>query len=223
MAQGIEQIFENKEVNLEKLLRFGFVADGAEYVYQATLSESGFQLTVRMRAQGEMTAEVWDPVSRAPYTLHLVDRASGRFVGSVRSQYEEVLRQIAAQCFDADVFQSAQARALIAHVRGAYGDELEFLWPKFPRNAVWRRRDTGKWYAALLTVSKRKLGLASDAQVEILDLRLQPERLEALIDHRAYFPGYHMNKRHWYTVLLDGSVADAALFAHVDDSYRLAT
>ena len=38
-----------------------------------------------------------------------------------------------------------------------YCDELEFLWQKFPDNAVWRRKDNKKWYGALLTVSKEKL------------------------------------------------------------------
>jgi predicted DNA-binding protein (MmcQ/YjbR family) len=34
-------------------------------------------------------------------------------------------------------------------------------------------------------------------------------------------PGYHMNKKHWNTVLLDGSVPDIEVFSWVDHSYNL--
>jgi predicted DNA-binding protein (MmcQ/YjbR family) len=34
-------------------------------------------------------------------------------------------------------------------------------------------------------------------------------------------PGYHMNKKHWNTVLLDGSVPDKEVFSWIDHSYNL--
>ena len=34
-------------------------------------------------------------------------------------------------------------------------------------------------------------------------------------------PGYHMNKKHWNTVLLDGSIPEAELFTWIDHSYDL--
>jgi predicted DNA-binding protein (MmcQ/YjbR family) len=34
-------------------------------------------------------------------------------------------------------------------------------------------------------------------------------------------PGYHMNKKHWNTVLLDGSVPDREVFSWIDHSYNL--
>jgi predicted DNA-binding protein (MmcQ/YjbR family) len=34
-------------------------------------------------------------------------------------------------------------------------------------------------------------------------------------------PGYHMNKKHWNTVLLDGSVSDKEVFSWIDHSYDL--
>ena len=35
--------------------------------------------------------------------------------------------------------------------------------------------------------------------------------------------GYHMNKKHWNTVLLDGSVPDKEIFSWIDHSYDLIT
>jgi predicted DNA-binding protein (MmcQ/YjbR family) len=34
-------------------------------------------------------------------------------------------------------------------------------------------------------------------------------------------PGYHMNKKHWNTVLLDGSIPDLEVFSWIDHSYNL--
>ena len=65
----------------------------------------------------------------------------------------------------------------------------------------------------MLKISKRKLGIESDDIVEIIDLRLPPERMESLIDRKVYFPGWHMNKKSWYTIVLDeGGEIDRALF-----------
>ncbi len=56
-----------------------------------------------------------------------------------------------------------------------------------------------------------------------VSLKCEPELAEQL---RASFPdavapGYHLNKRHWNTVTLDGSVPDAMVRDMVEDSYDL--
>ncbi len=37
----------------------------------------------------------------------------------------------------------------------------------------------------------------------------------------AVKPGYHMNKKHWNTIALDGSIHDREISAMIDDSYNL--
>jgi len=46
---------------------------------------------------------------------------------------------------------------------------LEFLWKKSPKNAVIRRKTSNKWYAVILTISKRKLNLDTDEIIEVSD------------------------------------------------------
>lgn len=103
-----------------------------------------------------------------------------------------------------------------------YGDELEFLWNKLPDNAILRRKDTQKWYAAFLKVPKTKLGLDGSEIVEILDLRALPEEIEQIVDGKRFFGGYHMNKKHWYTICLNGSVPICEILNRIDASYQLA-
>ncbi|MDE5604736.1 MAG: MmcQ/YjbR family DNA-binding protein [Eubacterium sp.] len=156
-----------------------------------------------------------------PYTLHLASGAVGEFVGTIRAEYENILTDIADKCFEPDVFKTDIAKEIIAYVRNTYGDELEYLWKKFPDNAVVRRSDNKKWYAAILTVSRSKLGFESDEIVEVIDLRMKPEEVEK-IDKVKILPGYHMNKKHWITVVLDGSVSLDEIFTLIDESYVLA-
>ena len=54
------------------------------------------------------------------------------------------------------------------------------------------------------------------------NLKCDPERALALREaYPAVTPGYHMNKRHWNTVALDGSLTLAELQQLIDHSYDL--
>ena len=55
-----------------------------------------------------------------------------------------------------------------------------------------------------------------------ISLKCDPTDAQFLRDtYPAVMAGYHLNKRHWNTVLLDGSVPDAVVQTMIDDSYRL--
>lgn len=220
MSVVAQQIFQNKKINFTKLLPFGFQQTDHGHVYYKTLEESGFLMEVCIDGQGNVTTQVVDPLSGEPYTLHLVENSAGQFVGKVKKLYEQTLAEIAERCCEPDVFHTIQAQALIAHIHDVYGDELEFLWPQFPQSAIWRRKDSRKWYASLNRVSARKLGLPSDMLVEIVNLCDAPEIVSELIDRKAYFPAYHMNKKHWYSVLLNGSATLAEIYQKVERSYQ---
>lgn len=219
----VKSIFQRRTVNIQKLIDFGFIKNDDIYMYQTTFSESGFIMTINISEQGDIEAKIIDPSFNEPYTLHLADGAVGSFVGGIKTEYEQTLTEISEKCFEPDVFKTAQAKKLIEYVRTKYDDELEFLWKKFPDNAIWRRKDNKKWYGTLLTVSKRKLGIKSDEIIEIIDLRIQPDKIESLIDNKLYFPGWHMNKKNWYTMILDGSIEFEELCQRIDESYVLAT
>ncbi|WP_071998311.1 MULTISPECIES: MmcQ/YjbR family DNA-binding protein [unclassified Serratia (in: enterobacteria)] len=107
-------------------------------------------------------------------------------------------------------------------MRDTYHDELEFLWQRSPNSAILRRQDTQKWYAAMLVLAKSKLGLADEGVIDIINLRISPEEMDSIIDHQTFFPGYHMNKKHWYTICLDGSLPVAEIYQRIDASYQLA-
>jgi predicted DNA-binding protein (MmcQ/YjbR family) len=55
-----------------------------------------------------------------------------------------------------------------------------------------------------------------------LNLKCDPERAIALRDeYESIIPGYHMNKRHWNTLVLDGSLPSSLVRELIDHSYEL--
>ena len=153
--------------------------------------------------------------------MHLVG-GIGEFVGRVRLEYENVLTKIRDNCFDRNVHCSVLTTEVINYIWKKYENKLEYLWPKYPTDAIWRRSDNKKWYGLVMTIPKSKLGLDTDEDVEVMDVRAEPETIDEMVDEKRFFRGYHMNKTHWITFMLDGSVDLNTIFALIDKSYELA-
>jgi len=215
-------VFKLKTPNFEKLSEFGFILENGLYRYSVNILDGQFEMTVTVASDGKVGATVTDLSTSEPYTLHLADEAVGAFVGRVRGEFEDVLLRISESCFERDVFKEVCAKQVIEYARNTYGDELEFLWDKYPAGAILRRKDNRKWYALLMIISKRKVGLDSDGEASVLDLRLDTENDAELVDGKRFFLGYHMNKRTWFSVILDGSVSFDEIRALMDKSYKLA-
>ena len=214
-------IFKNKTVNIKKLLAYGFELVGGKYVYQTEIVDNQLRMTVTVE-NGELTTEIYDVAAEDVYTLHLVEGAVGAFVGRVRAEHERVIADVVEKCYDVDVFKEDYTKKIIQYAKEKYGDEPEYLWQDLPDAAIIRRKDSRKWYVLLMTVLPKRLGLEGDEPIEIVDLRFDVDELPNKVDGVRYFLGYHMNKKHWITILLDGSVPLDEILAYVDKSYALA-
>ena len=117
---------------------------------------------------------------------------------------------------------SEMVSQVLDYIKGEYGCEPEFLWAKTPGNAAIRHQGNKKWFAALLLAIQRKtLGLGGEGTVDILNVKCDPRMMGSLLDGERYLPGYHMNKEHWLTLLLDGSIPLSDICGLVDVSYGL--
>ena len=65
--------------------------------------------------------------------------------------------------------------------------------------------------------------LALDEVPPASNLKCDPDKALELRDrYEQVQPGYHMNKKHWNTVVLDGVIPDREVSRMIDDSYDLA-
>lgn len=61
-----------------------------------------------------------------------------------------------------------------------------------------------------------------DSEPLQFNVKCNPDRaLELRENYSCVIPGYHMNKKHWNTIIVDGSVSDQRLKEWIEDSYRL--
>lgn len=61
-------------------------------------------------------------------------------------------------------------------------------------------------------------------QSDPLTINLKSDPVDAMILRKQYpavRPGYHMNKKHWNTVTLDGTIPDREVLQMIDDSFTL--
>ena len=101
------------------------------------------------------------------------------------------------------------ADSLKAHCLGMAGAEETF--PFTPGTSVFKV--AGKIFALTPLGRSRPLRIS---------LKCEPGLAEQLrVSHPAITPGYHLNKRHWNTIVLDGSLADPILRDMIEDSYDL--
>jgi len=55
-----------------------------------------------------------------------------------------------------------------------------------------------------------------------LNLKCDPDEAQALRSfHKAIIPGYHMNKQHWNSVMMDGTLPEGLIDEMIDHSYNL--
>ena len=216
-----DELIKRKTPNPAKLLSYGFTTNGDCFQYSTEVCGGTFLLTLQIDENGSFDTDLIETESGEVYVLYKTG-AAGSFVGEIRTTIEQVVSDIVQECYEPRIFKTEQAQMIIGFVRETYGDELEFLWTKFPDNAVWRRKDNKKWYGAVLTVSGKKIGLKSDKMEEIIDLRMSAEDAETVLARAHYYPGWHMNKKSWYTLVLDGSIADDELKQRIRESFDLA-
>ncbi len=218
----INNIFKNTTINPKNLLEYGFMYKEGTYTYSCELLDGEFILKVEIDTNKNIKTQVIETDTNEIYTLHLTD-AEGSFVGKIREEYTNILEDIAKKCFDKQIFKFPQTIDVIKYIKNKYNDDVEYLWEKFPDNAVTRRKDNQKWYLAILTVKKEKLGIDSQEKVEVIDLRAKTEELPELIKQKNIYPGYHMNKKHWISIILDNTTKMEDICNRIDESYNLAT
>lgn len=218
--RNLSKYFENKTIDYDRLIEYGFNEQDDNYIYESKIYNNYFKVIVELSKKKQIS-RVIDLSVDEEYILIDVKDSSGDFVGQVKEEYENILNDIIEKCSIPNVFKSKQAKEIIKYIKNKYNADLEYLWKKFPNNAVWRNKENKKWFGALLVIEENKIGIESNKVIDIIDLRYQKEDIKNFIDNKKIFAGYHMNKDNWITIKLDESVDIKEIFKLIDNSYNL--
>lgn len=112
-----------------------------------------------------------------------------------------------------------QRECITQYIQDTYGTEAEYLWADSPGNAIFRHPVSKKWFAAMMRVLPEKLGLTGAEALDVMDIKCSTIMIGSLLSTKGFLPAYHMNKNHWISIILDGSVPDKEIMPLLELSY----
>ncbi|MGV2113814.1 MmcQ/YjbR family DNA-binding protein [Agrobacterium salinitolerans] len=110
---------------------------------------------------------------------------------------------------------------IIAYAEKKFDAKPDYPFEKYPRYAVLRHSDDMKWFGLIMNVPRERLRLEGEGEVDVIDVKCHRAKVDDLKMRPGFRPAYHMNKEHWLTAILDGSVSRKDVFALLEDSYEL--
>ncbi len=110
---------------------------------------------------------------------------------------------------------------VIDYIDEEFGVCPEQLWASFPNYLVFRNAKNKKWFGIMMDIESEKLGLGGSGKKDILVIKSDPILIGSLIHNKGYLPAYHMSKKNWVTVLLDGSAPDEQVKDLIHLSYEI--
>lgn len=113
---------------------------------------------------------------------------------------------------------------IFTYAKEMYGTAPVFPWKDRKGNeeaAVLKHKTNKKWYALLMEIPGQRIGLDTDDLVPIMNVKCEPDMVVSLNHQKGFAPAYHMNKTHWLTVLLNGTVSMETICQLLDESFSL--
>ena len=110
---------------------------------------------------------------------------------------------------------------LAAYLTDTYSTTGEHLFARYPNFQVFRHHGDKKWFAVIMDIPQRNLGLTVEGEISVVNLKCDTRLIGSFREESGIFPGWHMNKAHWLSVALDGTVEDEKIKFLVDMSYTL--
>ena len=110
---------------------------------------------------------------------------------------------------------------LTAYIAETYSTEAEYPFPRDSESCVFRHGGSRKWFALMMRVPYKTLGMRREGIADILNIKCDPFLIGSLRGKPGFLPAYHMNKDKWLTVLLDGSAGREEIVSLVALSFEL--
>ena len=110
---------------------------------------------------------------------------------------------------------------LTVYLTDTYSTTGEYLFARYPSFQVFRHHGNQKWFAVIMNIPRKNLGLPGEGQTQVVNLKCDTRLIGSFRMESGIFPGWHMNKAHWLTVALDGSEDGEKIRFLVDMSYEL--
>lgn len=245
------EFFRRMEPIYENLGPYGFERDGDVYTYVTEFQSGAFRAEVTVSEDevsgrvldtdvGEEYMPLRSPTAigafvgqvREDYSAILGDIAehcfrplpfasdqANRIARAVRKRYGDDVERTFAEDDDTGVFRDGPSRKWYGIVLAISKAHLEHL------TAEKLARDRGEKLPAESKANRSGAPQDKDAhpedEIEVLNVKLAPEKIPTLEQEEGFYPCYHMNRKHWITVALDERVPDEVILELLEESHGL--
>lgn len=204
------------------LLKYGFnkpeTADLYSMKKRFSVAGSDFYVIFEI-SESSFSGRIFEQESDEVYALAEVPSAVGSFVTEVRRQVQDLAEDIRERCF----VSTDTKKKFMEFVRKHFGVPGDNPFREESPDTMVFRTPEKSWFALVMTVSFKNLGFRSDAPVSVVNLKHRPEHIPEIVDNHRIFNAYHMNKKHWITVILSDNMDFDLLRELTEESYKLVT
>ena len=219
-----ERVFRRARFVPAKAEAYGFRKTEKGYEIRSGFMGGDFEAIVAFGKDGTVSGRVIDLMTGEEYDQIRNPRYTGAYIGSVREAYEDLLRDIAEKCCDGAVFLSVQANRIADLIHEEYGISPDFPWEdgRYESLGVFRHPESRRWFALVMGIKSSLLDPDdTDDTVDVVNLKIDPERGPELREIPGIYPAYHMNHKTWISVTLDDIMTDTSVMELVRESFRL--
>lgn len=108
---------------------------------------------------------------------------------------------------------------ILEYVKIKYHAQIDCPWYKYSDFFVIRGRNR-KWFGLIMKIPYQKLHINKEGMVDIINVKIDDQGLyDTIVDNKTIFPGYHMSKHKWISILLDKSIKNKEILQLIDESY----
>ena len=209
-------LLEQYDIDCKRAIAYGFSRTEAGLELKKELPGVGLY-AVFVIAGKSFEVNVFDADTDEEYLpFNVLDNITG-FVTGIREQVEDLVQEIKEKC----LLNSNMKLRLMEYCERKFGTEPEAPWEDSPDAYTFKTAKRNKWYALFMTIPYKSLGLAAKGTLDVVNIKLPPEKVLDLIDRVHFYPAYHMNKKHWITIVLNKEVDEPLVQQLLDESYGL--
>lgn len=106
------------------------------------------------------------------------------------------------------------------YIEETYSANAEYVFERYPDTCVFRHESNRKWFAVIMEVERKSLGLEGDGRILLLNTKCDFILISSYLSEKGHFPAYHMNKAHWISTALDGAVDEDRIRLLIEMSFE---
>ena len=214
-----DELFRRLRPNEQHLIQYGFQKQNGMYCYQTKLADTGMY-TIIIVDGNSVSGRVLDELTDEEYIAVHTAGKKGKFATKVQTSYLSCLEDIAKKCFDNVMYSSSQANIMHEWMIHEMHDTADHPFTKSQNGkrtidnqfTAYKPSDSDKMYVLMFSIDKHKLDNGCDeSYIDAMNIKVEPSKVGDLLQLPGFYPAYHMNKKHWVTAILDGTIDDETL------------